>query len=371
MKAEYAEFFAALGRARGKSLRGGPPVALFGLDGYIDSLYTVVRGRDGAGEAECFRTLEQFLDRLRGAQRRSADQEILLKSRRAGGNAPLTAGCLSRLGFYARCVGLFGEGGCAPPFSELAGRCELISLGPPAKSISLEFSDCKLMFGELEALRALTLERLLERLDERELTRFLEQSRLISFLNWAGTPHLTGILSYLTGRILERMDLGGKTVLFDFSDIRARRAEDFLAYLEVIAHIAGMARVVVSLNENEAEAAACFCGLPAGPPGEVGEALRNAFGVQAVVIHALDGALAFEAGRRSEAAGFYMERPAITTGGGDNFNGGLCAGLLLKLPMGPCLTLANAAARYYVAHGESGTLDQVVADLRRRIAAIG
>lgn len=369
MKAEYAEFFEALSRARGKILRGGPPVALFGLDGYIDSLYTVVRGRDAAGQAECFHTLEQFLDRLQAARRRSADQEILLKSRRAGGNAPLTADCLSRLGFYSRCIGLFGEGGCAPPFSEMAGRCELISLGPPAKSISLEFSDSKLMFGELEALRELTLERLLERLDERELTRLLEQSRLISFLNWAGTPHLTEILSYLTGRILERMDLGGKTFLFDFSDIRARRAEEFRAYLEVVARIAGRARVVVSLNENEAEAAAGYCGLPSGTAGELGEALRGAFGVQTVVIHALDGALAFGAAGRTQAAGFYLECPAITTGGGDNFNGGLCAGLLLKLPMGACLTLANATAHYYVAHGASGTLEQVAADLKRRAAA--
>nr|WP_243140929.1 MULTISPECIES: PfkB family carbohydrate kinase [Lactonifactor] len=51
--------------------------------------------------------------------------------------------------------------------------------------------------------------------------------------------------------------------------------------------------------------------------------------------------------------GYYTPVPKLSTGGGDNFNAGLCFGLLQGLPLAESLRLGNATSGYYVRTGES------------------
>jgi sugar/nucleoside kinase (ribokinase family) len=74
-----------------------------------------------------------------------------------------------------------------------------------------------------------------------------------------------------------------------------------------------------------------------------------------VVIHPHDSALAWEGDDTWIVPTHFIEKPILSTGGGDTFNAGLCAGFLLDLPMESCLACANAGASYYITFGESPT----------------
>ena len=94
--------------------------------------------------------------------------------------------------------------------------------------------------------------------------------------------------------------------------------------------------------------------------------LRERLGVMKVVIHTLEDAISCDAKSSCRVGGFFVDRPLVTTGAGDNFNGGLCAGLLLDLPPDQQLMLANGAASYYVYSGGSGSIKCILNYLNKR-----
>jgi sugar/nucleoside kinase (ribokinase family) len=53
--------------------------------------------------------------------------------------------------------------------------------------------------------------------------------------------------------------------------------------------------------------------------------------------------------------------PQLLTGAGDNFNAGLCAGLMMNLDPVDCLHLAGLTSGYYVEHAYSASLSELVA----------
>ena len=58
--------------------------------------------------------------------------------------------------------------------------------------------------------------------------------------------------------------------------------------------------------------------------------------------------------------GYYTRIPKISTGGGDNFNAGLCFGLLQGFSLRESLRLGNAVSGYYVRTGESPQLGELL-----------
>lgn len=152
-----------------------PGRALFGFDGYIDSLYAVVE----RGNPSVFQTSDAFLRCLMQLQGQSAERELLLKSRRAGGNVPLSAMAAGALGVDTHCVGYVGR----KEFAQIG--CRMTSLGAPAECIALEFANCKWMLSYCESLRAFTARGLERRLGREALCRLLEQAQLIALLKTA------------------------------------------------------------------------------------------------------------------------------------------------------------------------------------------
>lgn len=328
-----------------------PGRALFGFDGYIDSLYAVVERTDDRGNPSVFQTSDAFLRCLMQLQGQSAERELLLKSRRAGGNAPLSAMAAGALGVDAHCVGYVGQ----EEFARIG--CRMTSLGAPAECIALEFANCKWMLSCCESLHAFTARGLERQLGREALCRLLEQVELIALLNWAAMPENAGVVQMLLEDYWERAALGSKTFFVDFSDISSQAERTIARTMDVLGRLSRRAHVVVSVNLHEAQSIA-QAGTSAGEETLL-RRIHERTGAQEIVLHAMDHALCLEDGVLAGCRGAYHPAPVITTGGGDHFNGGYCAARLANLPAPQRLALATCTALYYVAHGTSGSAARI------------
>src|SRR5262249_42551420 len=135
---------AALEARRAQGFRSG----LIGFDGFIDSIIAVVdKRRDmSPGGYDRIREIPQFAQRVGAAAGKSTNIELVVKEDRFGGNGPLMAGALGRLGMPTTYIGAVGHednpGVLHPLYEELGNRCrEVIPVAPPAHTDALEFDD--------------------------------------------------------------------------------------------------------------------------------------------------------------------------------------------------------------------------------------
>lgn len=149
-------------------------------------------------------------------------------------------------------------------------------------------------------------------------------------------------------------DLYGKILFFDLSDISGRSSGDIQKMLHVIGKASKCFKTVIGLNENEALTlahAASLSGIEGLP--EMATILRRDTGVGILAIHSLHESVAADINGTGACENIFIENPLLSTGGGDNFNGGLCLGLLSGMPLRYCLILGSVAASQYVSTGES------------------
>lgn len=337
-------------RAFEQARRGKRLYALFGFDGYIDSLYAVVEKVDERGNQRCFHNSGDFLACLAELNGQSAERELKLKSRRAGGNAPLTALAAGTLGIDAHCIGYMGAD--FPEFERIRACCRTTSLGAPAQCMALEFANCKWMLSDCESLHAFGAHVIEETMGREALGASLDEAVLIALLNWAAMPQNEEVVRLL----LAQQRLNGKICFIDFSDISGLSGRRIEGFMDVLRQLSGVAHVVVSVNEHEARSL-----MPDAPQEEAAllEQIHLRTGAQEVVLHAIDHAASLEGGVLSGCRGWYHPSPVITTGGGDHFNGGYCAGRLAGLSAAHRLVLGTAAALFYVSCGYSGTAAQM------------
>ena len=91
----------------------------------------------------------------------------------------------------------------------------------------------------------------------------------------------------------------------------------------------------------------------------VARAIKEFSGINTVIIHPVDSAAAVYDGGEVEVQGILCENPKKTTGGGDNFNSGFCAGLLAGLDVKSCLISGMTTSYLYVKNGRCNTFDDI------------
>ncbi|QKK07877.1 MAG: hypothetical protein HND58_06610 [Planctomycetota bacterium] len=158
----------ALDRARAEGTLAETP-ALAGFDGFLDSIIRVVdRRRSMAMEDfEPISTIPRFAGRVADAAGKSANIELVVDEVRFGGNGPLYAGALGRLGMPTTYIGAVGKDDesdeLLPVYQPFAERCErVIPIAAPAYTDALEFDDGKIMLGKAANVQAVTWDRLVE-----------------------------------------------------------------------------------------------------------------------------------------------------------------------------------------------------------------
>ncbi|MDQ7013635.1 MAG: carbohydrate kinase family protein [Planctomycetota bacterium] len=385
----------ALERAHADGTLAETP-ALAGFDGFLDSIIRVVdrRGSMALEDFAPISTISDFAGRIAAAAGKSTNIELVVDEIRFGGNGPLYAGALGRLGMPTTYVGAVGrDDGSSellPIFEAFAARCErVIPIAAPAYTDALEFADGKIMFGRPVNMQAVTWERLVERVGLEELRAMCARARLLGIVDWTHCGGLQGIWEGLIEHVLPGLEgVGGEVssragkpapldvkrrVFIDLSDPAKRTDADLRSALEVLRRMNRFVSVTLGLNLAEGERVAAVLGVEAfADAASQGEGVRAAAarvraraGLSCVVIHPREGAgAADDSGQSAWFEGPFTAQPRLSTGAGDHFGAGFSFAQVLGLPLGQALAVGCAVSGAYVRDAVSPDLSRLTSFLR-------
>ena len=359
---------------------GGLPPAFVGFDGFIDTITRLVDTRHGmgAGEYVPISTIEAFAARCAAAAGKSTNIERVPLEDRFGGNGPLMASALAALGAPVTFVGAIGRQDAPreihPVFAPFAARCrDARSMCAPSHTLCLEFDDGKLMFNETANVQSVTWAGILDAVGLDWLALRLGESGLLGIVNWSLLGGVEGIWRGLIRDVAPR--LGGRfpRLFVDLSDPAKRTDADITAALELLQELtrAGFG-VTLGLNLAEAQRLDRVVGAREAPRlarageaiGQAAAALREAIGLDCVVIHPREGAGAGTASRAAWFDGPLANKPRLSTGAGDHFNAGFALSHILRLPVEQCLAIGCATSGAYVRDAKSPSVVRVAGLLR-------
>lgn len=130
-----------------------PKRAVVGLDGFIDEILAVVDKRlNGTGYTR-IETIEDYGNRILEGSGLSLNLEVVTLAKKIGGNGPIYAGGLKKLGVKTDYIGAIGVNKVHSIFSELISEdCSITGVAEPAHTDAYEFRDGKIITSRLETL---------------------------------------------------------------------------------------------------------------------------------------------------------------------------------------------------------------------------
>lgn len=332
-------------RLRGKKV-------FIGFDAFIDIIAKPIREGNALRIGAHFAAISEMGAYLQRRSGRSASIELDERDCKVGGNAPNVASALGALGAFTECV--IPSGSTDPAFAPLLENGRIHSTGEPGLCVALEFGDGKLMLALNRDVNRLGWADIRDRLGLDRLRMLAEYCDALCFLNWSELPGATGIFRGMQRDVLPFLQ-GKRPLLIDLCDCARRSAGDVEELLETLRAFPPTIRPVLSLNQNEASAILAALGIdPSKGQAYAGRCIIDHLGIDTVVFHRRERSVFVDTkGATQLETPRITQTPMLTTGAGDNFNAGLCAGLLLDFDPMFCLALGSAVAGHYVEHGKS------------------
>ncbi len=354
---------------RSAAFRKAGRKALVGFDGFVDTIIHIVKTRRSPNQFIRYESMQDWAASVAAASGISANFELVPQRVKLGGNGPIMADALARLGFGVTYVGNLGKPAPHAVFADFASRARVISLAEPGFTDAFEFADGKLMCSKLDSLRDVNWENLVRHVPEPELIRLFSESDLIAMVNWTMLINLTGIFRNLLARVLPKLRGPRRCVFFDLADPAKRPRRDLREILGIISRYERHARVFLGLNLGEARQVATVLGLggieeECDAVAQAAAAIRRTLGIDTVVIHPIQFAAAADAGGTAHVAGPFCARPKITTGAGDHFNAGFCLARIHGLGLAESLQAGAGTSGFYVRRGKSPTARELAAFLQ-------
>lgn len=349
-----------------------PPKALFaGFDGFVDEIVHVVDRRIDASHYARIPTISEYGQRILRAAGLSANLEFVTVRQKLGGNGPIFADALRRLGAKVTYVGAVA--GNHPVFRSFAEHAELIGLCEPAYTEALEFLDGKLICSKLDSFRALTWERIAEVIGAPRFAALLDAADGIAFSNWTMIASMNDLWEHILAEVLPAMtaDPREKTLFFDLADPEKRERKELAHAVSLISrfHAAGF-RTVFSLNFKEAKQIAALYALECETLSDLTERLGKELALDALVVHQHKAVACYAGGAYTQVEVPYCERPKLTTGAGDHFNSGFVFGYMYGMEPRECLLCGVATSGCYVRSAESPSLEALQNFFRQWIAGL-
>jgi sugar/nucleoside kinase (ribokinase family) len=344
----------ALHELRSPHVGAGVKSAFVGFDGFVDTIVTPVGLRRGQGENfTAIGTIAEFAQRILGAAGKSTNLEFYPRMEKLGGNGPIMANALVAAGTRVTYVGALGQPQVHPVFADLAARTKAFSICAAAQTTAVEFSDGKLMLGQMRSLDEITLARIHAVMGRETFEAEFGSADLVALINWTMIPNLTAILGELVERVLPRLPARERIFFFDLCDPEKRSVADLRTALLTMAKFEHAGRVTLGLNLKEAQQVHAALGFPRIGEDEpslraMAKQIREALGIATVVLHPKESAACATAAGTWWIPGPYTHEPLITTGAGDHFNAGFTRGQLLGLSPEACLTLGVCTSGHYV-----------------------
>jgi sugar/nucleoside kinase (ribokinase family) len=338
--------------------------AVIGLDGFVDSIVSVVDKRYSPEHYDPVRTIGLFAEKIRSAAGESSNYELVVKRQKLGGNGPIMANALASLGLGVTYVGALGYPQRHSVFDDLAHRATVYSVAEPGFTDALEFDDGKLMLGKYETLAELGWDELIARVGTDRLLALFKSAQLVGLVNWTMIPQMGLIWSELLDRVFVAGERREGTMFIDLADPEKRTPDDILEALRLLTRFQERVDVTFGMNLKEATEVAQVLGFPPrrDPEADIAEEaedIREALSLSCVVIHPRRAAAAATADDTAWFPGPFVEYPLISTGAGDHFNAGFCLGRVLGLDLVECLCTGAATSGYYVRTAQSPTVAQL------------
>jgi hypothetical protein len=333
-----------------------------GFDGYIDEIVRPVKMRK-KDDVAFYKNIEDFAQRLLISKNSACEMEIILQAVKIGGNAPIMAHALSSLGIYTNAVGAFGYPKINSYFEKHPDNLCLYSVAEPAYTTAFEFEDGKVMFGRNENLRDINWGNIENILGKEKIGQLIDESFIIAVTNWSSLYGMNDILKGLKLKMdaisINKVRIS-EYIFFDMADSSRRDREEIIEGLNLMKRFDENAHIIFSLNENEARIInRCFF----EESEDIYATAQNIFKIlrlHLLIIHPNNRAILLDGRRTIEVGDFFVKKPIISTGGGDNFNAGFCSGLAMQLPPEICLYLGRACASYYIKNSSSPSIDQLI-----------
>lgn len=327
--------------------------AVVGLDGFVDEIIAVVDKRQDFESYEAINTIGKFGAKITGAAGQSSNYELVVKAMKLGGNGPIMANALASLGMGVTYLGNLGYPEIHPVFEEFAKKARVISIGQPAHTDALEFTDGKVMLGKLTPLGDVNWENLLARVGADQLTQLFGQARLIGMVNWTMLPHMSRIWAKLLDEVFPKIERKNRKLFIDLADPEKRTHDDILEATKLLTRFQDQVDVILGLNLKESIEIAQVLGLPgrADPEAAIEEnarAIREKLNLSCVVIHPRRSAAAATGQGSAQFAGPFVAEPKISTGAGDHFNAGFAVGQMLGMTLEESLCVGVSISGYYV-----------------------
>jgi sugar/nucleoside kinase (ribokinase family) len=361
-----------------------PKRALIGFDGFIDSIIRVVdRRRSMAPEDfEPIDSITALATRIASAAGRSSNIELFVHERRFGGNGPLMAGAIGCLGGEVAYIGAVGREddhrALDPIYEPFASRCgEVHPIAPPGLTDALEFADGKVMLGKTGPVQVPTWGLLTGTFKLPRLRAMVESACLVGIVNWVMMGGVEGIWRGLIDEVLPGLprNPARRRIFIDLCDPAKRTDADVARALGLIRELDARCPVTLGLNLAESERIARVCGVAPFDDSHnlsmgtavrrTAESIREALGIECVVVHPRQGAAAADAaGASAWFEGPFTNEPRLSTGAGDHFNGGFAFAQVAGLGLDECLAVGCGVSGAYVRDAQSPDLARLCGFLR-------
>lgn len=341
-----------------------------GFDGFIDIIVKVIKKKKEGKASSLFTTIKEFGNYIVEKQGASLSLEIEERQSKPGGNMPIMANALGQFGATVNCIGALGHPQIHPIFKNFSSNCHLYSFTDPGTATAFEFNDGKIMLAQMAELNSFSWDKIKAAIGIDTLVSLYGQSDLFCLLNWSEIDASGGIWKGLLKDILPQYSLNAKKQIafFDLSDCSKRSPESITEALLLIQEFAKHATVILSLNKNEAQLIyKTLLGKSAKNDFfATGKKIFEKTGIHTLVLHSAKETAAFTKDDSVTVDTFFIKNPEISTGAGDHFNAGFCAGQLLQLDLASSVMLANATSGYYVRTGTSATLTEIARFLKKQ-----
>lgn len=340
---------------------GSSVTAVAGFDMVIDSVVRAVKKKNDNCPSTYFETIEEFGKHLISKKNMSCSIEIELQQEKIGGNMAIFSNSLGNLGIVTHCIGSMGYPKTEPVFLEMNENCILHSVGRTGQCNALEFNDGKVMLSSMDNLKEVTWESISEKLGMEAVKRYFGDSQLAALLNWSEMPGSIVLFQAVFDNCIKpgKKDKR-KWLLMDLSDASRRSEKELLDALSLGEQFADYRTTVFSMNENECRLIyRALFRRDAINHREMGQKISQKLQIDYLILHLSHCAYGYTRETVIKEEGYFTPTPKLSTGGGDNFNAGLCFGLLHGLTLEESLHLGNATSGYYVRTGMSPNIRQL------------
>jgi len=348
---------------------------LIGFDGFVDTIVSPVALRAGQGDNFTpFRTIEEFGQRILGASGKSTNIELFPTMEKLGGNGPIMANALLAHDLALTYIGALGAPNTHPVFSSITERAkQVFSLCQAGATTAVEFTDGKLLLGQMRSLDEVTPTRIREVIGEERYLSLLSESDLIAVLNWVMIPNLTEVFVDLVDNVLPKIPRkrtcadgteAEQIYFFDLCDPEKRSPSDLAYALDTIAKFEKFGSVTLGLNLKEAQQVYAVLGFGVETESESGlrnlaARIREKLAISTVVVHPKESAASATREGTYWVPGPFVAEPFISTGAGDHFNAGFASGQLLGLSPEACLAVGVCTSGHYVRTAKSPTIADI------------